>query len=236
MAVPVDRAGGSDAWLIQASGGDGDAPADGPCLLKLVNEGRRVVLRADGALAVGVGQQLIAAKAVGSRPFTWRDLDWRGDVSSVQVWCLRAEQVEQGALGQAHVPVGGGVLRAVRPRGRPRRRRAPGRPARGAACPPRRVPPAGTAAHRRRARRPGPTGSTMAATAHGPPAGPPCPLPELALDRSAEQVTARGRRQLVSQAGPEAAQLGATAMIDVSDGPLADLGHITAAQRRRPRH
>lgn len=40
------------------------------------------------------------------------------------------------------------------------------------------------------------------------------------------------RRPLVPyQAGPQAARLGATSMIDVSDGLLADLGHVSAASR-----
>ena len=42
-------------------------------------------------------------------------------------------------------------------------------------------------------------------------------------------VTAHRRPAPPYDAGPEAASLGATAMIDVSDGLLADLGHIAAA-------
>jgi len=42
-------------------------------------------------------------------------------------------------------------------------------------------------------------------------------------------VTAHRRPEPPYDAGPEAAVLGATAMIDVSDGLLADLGHIAAA-------
>jgi thiamine-monophosphate kinase len=42
-------------------------------------------------------------------------------------------------------------------------------------------------------------------------------------------VTAHQRPEPPYDAGPEAAVLGATAMIDVSDGLLADLGHIAAA-------
>ena len=42
-------------------------------------------------------------------------------------------------------------------------------------------------------------------------------------------VTAHLRPAPPYEAGPEAAALGATAMIDVSDGLLADLGHIARA-------
>ena len=42
-------------------------------------------------------------------------------------------------------------------------------------------------------------------------------------------VTAHQRPEPPYDAGPEAAGLGATAMIDVSDGLLADLGHVAAA-------
>ncbi len=44
-----------------------------------------------------------------------------------------------------------------------------------------------------------------------------------------ELVDAHRRPQPAYSAGPEAARLGATAMVDVSDGLLQDLGHIAAA-------
>lgn len=47
----------------------------------------------------------------------------------------------------------------------------------------------------------------------------------------AELVSAHLRPQPPYDAGPEAAALGATAMIDISDGLLADLGHIADASR-----
>ena len=44
-----------------------------------------------------------------------------------------------------------------------------------------------------------------------------------------ELIAAHLRPAPPYEAGPEAALLGATAMIDVSDGLLADLGHVAAA-------
>jgi len=55
------------------------------------------------------------------------------------------------------------------------------------------------------------------------PGGKPFPPDPLGL------VTAHQRPEPPYDAGPEAAGLGATAMIDVSDGLLADLGHVAAA-------
>ena len=44
-------------------------------------------------------------------------------------------------------------------------------------------------------------------------------------------VEAYRRPEVPYQAGPQAARLGATSMIDVSDGLLADLGHVVGGQR-----
>jgi thiamine-monophosphate kinase len=53
--------------------------------------------------------------------------------------------------------------------------------------------------------------------------------PEAAPRALADLMAAHLRPAPAYQAGPEAALLGATAMIDVSDGLLADLGHVAAA-------
>jgi thiamine-monophosphate kinase len=49
------------------------------------------------------------------------------------------------------------------------------------------------------------------------------------LAEPASLVAAHRRPRPVYEAGPEAADLGATAMIDVSDGLVADLGHVARA-------
>ena len=51
------------------------------------------------------------------------------------------------------------------------------------------------------------------------------------LAHPAELIEEHRRPRPPYEAGPEAAVLGATAMIDVSDGLLADLGHLAAASR-----
>src|SRR5487761_458674 len=54
-------------------------------------------------------------------------------------------------------------------------------------------------------------------------------LLQAGLTEPADAVAAHRRPRPPYDAGPEAAALGATAMIDVSDGLLADLGHIATA-------
>jgi len=54
-------------------------------------------------------------------------------------------------------------------------------------------------------------------------------LLEAGLPGPAELIAAHRRPQPPYPAGPEAAALGATAMIDVSDGLLADVGHLARA-------
>jgi thiamine-monophosphate kinase len=54
-------------------------------------------------------------------------------------------------------------------------------------------------------------------------------LLEAGLSEPAEVIAAHLRPSPPYDAGPEAAALGATAMIDVSDGLLADLGHVAEA-------
>jgi thiamine-monophosphate kinase len=54
-------------------------------------------------------------------------------------------------------------------------------------------------------------------------------LADATSEAVAELITAHRRPSPPYDAGPEAAALGATAMIDVSDGLLADLGHVADA-------
>src|SRR5262249_56074823 len=54
-------------------------------------------------------------------------------------------------------------------------------------------------------------------------------LLEAGLTRPAPLIAAHRRPAPPYHAGPEAAALGATAMIDVSDGLLADCGHLARA-------
>jgi thiamine-monophosphate kinase len=56
-------------------------------------------------------------------------------------------------------------------------------------------------------------------------------LLSVGLSGPAELIAAQLRPSPPYDAGPEAARLGATAMIDVSDGLLADLGHIADASK-----
>jgi thiamine-monophosphate kinase len=53
------------------------------------------------------------------------------------------------------------------------------------------------------------------------------------LTRPAQAVAGHRRPRPPYDAGPQAAALGATSMIDISDGLLADLGHLAAASGQR---
>src|SRR6202000_307507 len=106
-------------------------------------------------------------------------------------------------------------------------------PSPGATQSPRTAPPPGTTPSPGMSPSPGTTrspslapspGATQSSgTAPSPGAGPP------AQGAPAGLVAAHRRPAPPYDAGPEASRLGATAMIDVSDGLLADLGHVAAA-------
>jgi thiamine-monophosphate kinase len=75
----------------------------------------------------------------------------------------------------------------------------------------------------------GPLGHAAAGLALLAAGAAPVPAGPSALEGLPVLVAAQLRPAPPYDAGPEAARLGATAMIDVSDGLLADLGHVAAA-------
>jgi thiamine-monophosphate kinase len=72
-------------------------------------------------------------------------------------------------------------------------------------------------------------GVARAPEASSAPEAPPSPAAPSLPEALSSLVAAQLRPAPPYDAGPEAARLGATAMIDVSDGLLADLGHVAAA-------
>src|SRR5437868_11477434 len=83
--------------------GDRDTAAHGLVLLQLVHERYRVVLGTDAAVALGVGQELVAAHAERAGPLAGRDRRRGRDVGPVQVACLSSDDLEEFPLGECLV-------------------------------------------------------------------------------------------------------------------------------------